>query len=206
MKTVNAMSIEEENVHYEYLRKFYEGEQERHVVDSSGNDVTSSFIEKTKKLFYEGKTEEIFKIMGDENLVLHLISEEHAPQEISTYAYDRYKVVKSDMIEFILSDQNDNTTIYVQAELSGGIWYNEATSEVTNVSNATYNILSIDHNGLWEVLNNDFKTGSSVVNGKGYFWGECHFYGQGVVDNTYDVNLDFEPKEFHFMPFRKWKC
>ena len=193
--------IEEIDVHSEYLQKFFTTNQEKYVTDNEGNDVTESFFKRTIDKFMVGDIESIFQIMREEELVLHLISTHQVPAENGLYAYDKFKTVRSDIIEFVLSDQYDNTTIYVQAELSGGIWYNEATGEVTNVTDSTYNILSIDCNGSWEILVNDFSTGSNVSDGKGYFWGQCRFLGQGQQNLngiTVTVDLDYGIKKVDF--------
>lgn len=201
-----AVNRKDADIHYDYLKKFYTSNQERYAVDAAGQDITTSFLYKTEDMFYQGNIEKIFEIMKEEEIVLHLLSSEKVFEEGETYAYSRYKTVESDVIEFVLSDQYDNTTLYVQAELTGGIWYNETTSEVTDVTSATYNILSTDCNGSWEILTNNFSTGSNVINGKGYFWGQCQFLGQGQSQSedgiVIPINLDYGTKrvEFYAIP------
>lgn len=184
------------NKSIDFITMFYSGSYDIMVTNSQEEDVTSCFLSKTQNLFDMNRIEEIKDIIAQDDLVLHVISYDNFSR-----AYDKFKTVRSDMIYFELLDQNKATRICVTAELSGGIWYDENTSKVTKVSNATYNILSIDTNTGLSVTTNNFSTGSNVQSGKGYFWGRCGFVSQGqIVDNgiPYTTYLEYGPKTVSF--------
>ena len=186
------------NENFDFFSKFYSKDTNIAVINSKGDDVTSWFLGKTQNLFENNRIEEIKDIIAQEEVVLHIIT--YKTDNMSR-AYDKFKSVRSDMICFYRSDQNNATRIGVNAELVGGIWYNEATSQVTKVSNATYNILSIDTNTGLSVMTNNFKTGSSVQEGKGYFWGSCGFYSQGITTQNgvpYETYLDYGSQTVSF--------
>lgn len=44
---------------------------------------------------------------------------------------------------------------------------------------------------------NDIQTSSSVVDGKGYFWANCHFYGEND-DPIYKFYYDYGSKSLSF--------
>lgn len=177
----------------DYFALFYGGDYEILVTNSSGADVTNDFLNTTKDMYVDNDINSIKQLIGEQELVLRIISE----TEMSTYAYDQYKSVRSEMMYFILNDKNFATTIEVTSELVGGIWYNPNTFLVTNVSTPTYNILTMRTNAAGIQLSaNNFRTGSSVQNGKGYFWGECSFMGQN--QDTLPLYYDYGSKRVSF--------
>ncbi|MBO5033001.1 MAG: hypothetical protein J6D08_14185 [Lachnospiraceae bacterium] len=190
------VSIQNQNT--DFITMFYSGEYHIAATNFEGEDITSLFLGQTQSLYEENKIDDIKDTIAQEGIVLHIIS---YSEDNVLRAYDKYKTVRSDMIYFELEDQNRATRICVTAELSGAIWYNENTSQVTKVSNTTYSILGIDTNTGLSVTTNDFSTGSSVQNGKGYFWGKCGFVSQGqIVQNgiPYTTYLEYGPKMVSF--------
>lgn len=178
------------------LQTFYSNREAVYVNDGMCVDVTDQFWDETEYMYLENNWEGIKDYIVTNNLVLHLVLEDNA--KVGTFALSQYKSVASEMIYFILWDTNRATNIEVTAELKGGIWYDVATDEVKRVSDATYNILTmqVGSPGI-SLYANDFQTGSSVVNGKGYFWGNCHFYGEDP-DNMYGYAYDYGTKLVSF--------
>lgn len=190
-------SVSEVNNFHNYLEKFYTETQLRKVEDVNGNDVTNEFIARTQNIFDKGDEGSIKKIMQEEELVLHIFSLESASGNISTFGLDRYKNVASDLISFYLTSDN-GVRLFVVSELKGGIWYDEASGKVKRTTNATYNIIGMETGTKYSVTANDFATGSSVSNGKGYFWGRCSFIGQMTDDYGTHYYANFGSKQVSF--------
>lgn len=182
-------NIENIDTNNDFLDVFYGGEKEIYVTDDDGNIVTEKFLSETQAMYNNRNMEAIREIIGSKNLVLHIITEKSKKQDsITTFAYEQHKTVRSEMFYFELTAQN-GSRITVTSELSGGIWYNANTLKVTRVSNATYTILSTDPS--IGVITNNFRTGSNVTNGKGYFWGECSFESHTqIIEQGVAINLD----------------
>lgn len=183
----NQSSIENSDI----IQEFYDNKEKVYVTDEACLDVTEQFWDETKYMYLEGDIETIKNYIVNNDLTLHLITNSN---KIELQALAQYKSVTSEMIYFMLWDTNRATNIEVTAELKGGIWYDVATDEVVKVSNTTYNILTmrVGSPGI-SLYANDFQTGSSVINGKGYFWGKCHFYGEDP-DNMYGYAYDYGSK------------
>lgn len=197
----NASQSETNNVSDEvsgstYLSRFYEGMQVRKVEDINGNDVTDTFLIRTQPMYENGDEEGINAIIRDEGLVLHIYLMENKNDNITTFGLDKYKNVVSDMFYFVLTSDN-GITLVVESELKGGIWYDEASGEVKRTTNATYNIIAMSTNTNYSITANDFATGSSVSNGKGYFWGRCSFIGQ-MTENGVHYYANFGSKQVSF--------
>lgn len=86
----------------------------------------------------------------------------------------------------------------VEAELKGGIWYDEASGQVKRTTKATYNIIGTETGTKYSISANDFSTGSRVSNGKGYFWGKCSFTGQMTDDYGIHHYANFGSKQVSF--------
>lgn len=183
-----------------YLDRFYEETNYRKVEDVNGNDVTDLFVSRTKSMYEVGDVESIKNIIQEEEFVLHLYSVESGSTNISTFGLNRYKNVVSDMFYFALTSDN-GVTLLVESELKGGIWYDEASGQVTRTSTPTYNIIATETNTGYNITPNDFSTGSRVENGKGFFWGRCSFTGimieKGVV---FRANFGSVQKSFWAVP------
>lgn len=150
---------------YKYFESFYSGENNVLVTDEEGNDVTNEFIKYTRELFKNNELEKIKHIMAENKLLAHILMEE----EIATpYALEQYKAVY-DIVTGYYKDSSYGTVMEFRGRLSGGIWYNPNTYEVTRVSSPVFTP---------EVMNvpmgirpscNDYNTSSWVSGGKGYF-------------------------------------
>lgn len=130
-------------------------------------------------------------------MVLHIFSMEPNFGNVSTFGLDRYKNVASDMIVFYLTSDN-GIRLFVEAELKGGIWYDEASGQVKRTTKATYNIIGTETGTKYSISANDFSTGSRVSNGKGYFWGRCSFIGQMIDDYGMHHYANFGSKQVSF--------
>lgn len=178
------------NNHLEFLTLFFSNTYNVYLTNGNAEDVTIFLLPKMQSLFEENKIDDVNKIIQNEDLVLHIVLDSEKQYNGNLFAYDRFKTVESEILDFYLRDQYDGTTLYVQTLLSGGIWYNENTNEVTNVSEAKLTITGWDTTVVgMEIAANDISTGSNVVGGKGYFWGQCSFVGlrsgQGIEDLYY---------------------
>lgn len=193
---VKANDEKNQYINNSILQTFYNNKESVYILDEMGEDVTDQFWNDTELLYLTKDWNRIKDYILTNNLVLHKVLENKIVSD--TRALNQYKTVVSEMFYFILWDSNHATNMECSAELKGGIWYDVATDEVKRVSNTTLNILEMGTNAIGVSLyTNDIQTSSSVVDGKGYFWANCHFYGEND-DPIYKFYYDYGSKSLSF--------
>lgn len=173
---------------YKYFESFYSGESNVLVTDEDGNDVTNEFIKYTKELFKNDELEKIKHIMAENKLLAHILMEE----EITTpYALEQYKTVY-DVVCGYPTDDFFGTVMEFRGILTGGIWYNPNTYEVTRVSSPVFTVEVMNvPQGIYPSCN-DYNTSSWVSGGKGYFKVDYTLSGVRYGDKPGDPNLYYD--------------
>lgn len=172
----------------DYYEMFYSGEKEILVTDHNNNDVTNYYLSKTISLYKEGDLDGIKKFIANKGYRLHLITEKN--EVMLPYALEQYKTVTDTIVEYY-TDNQYGTVMEFMATLTGGLWYNPNTYEVTRTSSPVFNVNVMNVPMGITPLCNNIQTGSNVSGGKGYFFVTYSLAGlykeeQGPIVITYN--------------------
>lgn len=200
--SIHAMATDFYNVysnHSEKIDMFFSGSYRRLAIDAEGKDVTEYFISKSQKLYKKNNITAIKHLMADENIAICIMLNQPIVKVYpQNRALEQYKTITSGYLEAYLTDIDGITTMEVQAELRGGIWYNPNTDKVTRVSSPTYYVHEMNSTVFGSTcIHYDDTTSSSVIGGKGYFWGQSHFAAQASIDGIL-FQYDYGVRKFSF--------
>lgn len=172
---VQGATLEKDN----FFEELYSGKYQILVEDKKGNDVTNIFIKETRKNYESNNINIIKKIMADYELKAHVYKVQNPSGTM--YAVEQYKNVSDFFVEYY-KDKKYSTVMEFKASLSGGIWYNPNTQQVTRTSKPTFKIEHMNVPLGISPFCNGIQTGSNVSNGKGYFWASYTCSGQAFAN------------------------
>lgn len=182
--TENYKNVDESS----FFEDFYSGDFKILVADKAGTDVTEYFLNKTKLLYEAGNISDIKGIMEREGLTTHVYKEKIEP--FSIYALEQFKTVSDIFVDYY-EDDIYGTKMEFAAELSGGIWYNPNTDEVTRTTTPTFKVNTMNAPMKITPFCNEIQTGSRVSSGKGYFWASFTVTGQAYADDNGLIGLTY---------------
>ena len=177
-----TMSVKAETLQKNtFWDEFYSGKFDIMDEDQNGQDVTKEFLAKTNALYMQKKIQTIKEIMVNSRLRAHIYKVSMPTENV--FALEKYKIVSDTMIDYFPEDEY-NTVMEFNGTLSGGIWYNPNTYEVTRVSQPTFKVNFMKGPDRVTVFCNNISTSSNVTGGKGYFSASFTCSGQAFIDEA----------------------